>query len=206
MRFRPSLLPCLSALRAVRGLVTRAGRRNRDTRVLAPENPAAVARRVSWHQPPYKNETLDVAAELEAVLAHMAPFAANQLTRIDLALCPHLAVQADPAILLDLLTDIVSDSIASVPAGHVLLSAWRQGSMVHITACDDGAGYRGRRIAALRAATDLAALQGGGIDIRVQPGEGTTVTLRLPAPVASAQPPAEPRSAQSVGLRVVWPV
>jgi len=201
MRFPPFLLPCLSALRAVCGQVALIGRRDRDTP--APENPAAVARRTNRHQPPFKGEALDVATKLDSVLAHMAPFAANQLTRIDVALCPHLAVHADPGVLLDILTDIVSDSIASAPAGHVLLSALRQGSMVHVTACDDGTGNRNRRTAALRAATDLAALQGGGIDIRVQPGEGTTVTLRLPVP---ALQPAAPRSTQPVGLRVVWPV
>jgi hypothetical protein len=62
---------------------------------------------------------------------------------------------------------------------------------VQIAVSDDRAATNGARNE-LRPAAELAALQGGGLDLDIRPNEGTTIIIRLPAAVKTAAAPAIP--------------
>ena len=113
-----------------------------------------------------------------------------------MAVAPDLTVQTDPNTFRAVLRAMIGHAIRQSPAGRVLLSAVRRGARVEIAVIDDGDGPPvAMQQAVLRDVAQAVALQGGTFEIEVQPGEGTTVLMRLPEPVvpmpaAGTAPPA----------------
>jgi signal transduction histidine kinase len=135
---------------------------------------------------PFASGMLDVAAEARSVLAQMAAEASAHLVQLEFATQANLSVHADRYALRAVLSELVSNAVRHAPGGRVLLSAIRLGGRVQIAVIDDGAGPDATvQQAELREMAQLVALQGGTIDIEACPGEGTTVLVRLPEPMAS---------------------
>jgi signal transduction histidine kinase len=133
---------------------------------------------------------LDVAAEARSVLGQMAAEAAAHLVQLEFATQANLSVHADRYALRFVLSELVGNAVRHAPGGRVLLSAIRLGGRVQIAVIDDGAGPDAAvQEAELREMAQLVALQGGTIDIEACPGEGTTVLVRLPEPMANGYVP-----------------
>ena len=103
------------------------------------------------------------------------------------------------------LSELVGSAMHHAPCGRVLLSAIRLGGRVQIAVIDDGDGPAAAvQEAALRDMAQLVALQGGTIDVESRRGEGTTVLVRLPEPMGSANTREIPES--SAGRAVPRPI
>ena len=157
---------------------------------------------------PFASGLLDVAAELRDVLHHMAGEATGHLVQLEYAVQPELSVHADRLALRAVLSELVGSAVRHTPGGRVLLSAIRLGGRVQIAVIDDGAGPEAAvQEAALREMAQLVALQGGTIEVEVQPGEGTTVLVRLPEPLGTghalgeAPPKWQPAGRAALSLR-----
>ena len=132
---------------------------------------------------PFAAALLPVDAAVQDVLGAHAAAARSRRVRLEFAVQPDLAVRADPRVLRELLGDLVSQAIRRAPCGRVLVGAMRHGGRVQISVSDDGAAVAAElHAAALRDTRQLAALQGGTLDIEAYPGQGSTVVLRLPEP------------------------
>ena len=84
------------------------------------------------------------------------------------------------------LTDVVGCALRDPSCGRVLLAATRQAGRVRIAVTDDSiATPKTAREAMLRWVSETIALQGGSMHIDVRPGEGTTVALHFPIPLAA---------------------
>ncbi len=103
-----------------------------------------------------------------------------------MAVQPGLVIRTDQRPFREILGDLVRRAIEQSPCGCVLLTAARIGSQVHVSVSDDASAADGAiRLTRLGDAERLVALQGGSMDINSRPGEGTTVTIRLPGSDAS---------------------
>jgi signal transduction histidine kinase len=126
---------------------------------------------------------LDVGAELETALATVMPDAARTFVELEIAAQPGLAVRADPLGFHEIVTSLLLNAIGHTPCGRVLLTAVRLAGDIRIAVTDDGVPPSREVLArSLAEAEGWAALHGANLDIELQPGEGTTVAVRLPAP------------------------
>lgn len=189
-----------SALIAVSGWY-----RRRD--LLQRRGQTGLAPRFELGQTAFASGMLDVAAEALAVLQQLEGRAAQQLVKLEIAVQPGLAVRADTGAFRSVLYDLLSEAIVRAPCGHVLLGAARVGSRVQISVTDDGPNVNGAmRLAALRDAERLAALQGATMQIEARPTEGTTVYFRLLTSDGGRRPrtdsePADPTSVWAPAFR-----
>lgn len=125
---------------------------------------------------------LEVEAELRAVLAQLEELAARHRVGFELAAQPGLTVRTDPRVFRETVNHLLVHAISQAPSGRVLLGAFQHGGRVHVAVTDDGRGAeRAIQEAALRPAERLAALQGATLEIDPRIGQGTILTLRLPA-------------------------
>ncbi|HTI82903.1 MAG TPA: hypothetical protein VL614_20815 [Acetobacteraceae bacterium] len=130
---------------------------------------------------PVASGTIDVAAELDAVLRQFEGRAAGQFTTLEIAVQAGLAAQVDAGVFRAVLSDLVGSAIAQAPCGRVLVSAARTGNRLQISVADDGAQADGpRRQAILREAERLSAQYGGIMCVDARPSEGTIVRYLLP--------------------------
>ena len=135
--------------------------------------------------PPAGDSSQNMEAVLRAAAEHAASLAGRHTARIDIAVRPGLTLPTNAAALRAILTDMVLCALRDAPCGRVLLSAAPMAGRMRIAVSDDGlATARAVREAALRPASERAALQGGSMRIDTHPGQGTTVALHLPLPLA----------------------
>ncbi len=131
------------------------------------------------------SQDLDVEGEVRAAVARAAAVASRNLTRVEIAVQSGLAVRFSPTAVRAALDGLVTSALGDPSCGWVLLSAARQAGWVRIAISDDAVATATTvREATLRHVGSLVAMQGGSMQIDVRPGEGTTVALRLPVPLA----------------------
>jgi signal transduction histidine kinase len=128
-------------------------------------------------------QTLDLEAELGAGMEALEGLALARFVRLELAVGQGATVRIDAVVLRAVLRSILGSAIRSTADGQVLVTALALGSQMHIRIIDDGvdADQTSREIM-LREAGELLALQGGSLAVEARPGQGTTVTIRLPLP------------------------
>jgi signal transduction histidine kinase len=91
--------------------------------------------------------------------------------------------------------EAVCNAVHHARATTVHLKLWREGEHLWLTVCDDGVGFTVQPVGALLAAghLGLALLEqrvgdlGGTLQIVTSPGSGTTIDVRVPIPMASAE-------------------
>jgi hypothetical protein len=143
-----------------------------------------------------RGERLDVAAEANWALAALAGRAARKGVRLELAISPGLALWMDPRAFRKLLVEIAARAIGDAACGRVLLTGCRHGGRVQIGISHDGppAG-REELETALRPSTEIAALNGGTLEVSLRTGQGATVLVRMPEPAPAPAPASEPAAA-----------
>jgi hypothetical protein len=155
------------------------------------DRPGLGAGRFELAQTPFASGNLDVAAEIRLVLAELDAVAARQFAELEMAAPPDLFVRCDPRAFREMLSEIIGNAIRQAPCSKVLVGAMRHGGRIQITVTDDGM-PRTEAVegAALRRASELAALHGATLNHEVRI-ESTTTVLRLPdALPARPAPPA----------------
>jgi hypothetical protein len=181
---RDSLWPIIVLLLVlsltVCGVIVAAGWQRR--RHLAHRQPqTSLAQRSEPGQTPFASGTIDVAAELEAVLRQFEARAAEQFTTLEVTVQAGLAAQVDAGAFRAVLSDLVGGAIAQAPCGRVLVSAALTGNRAQISVADDGVQANGPgRQASLRDAERLAASHGAIMRVDARPSEGTIVSYTLP--------------------------
>jgi len=188
----------LLALAVSVGWVATGWLRRRD---IARDNATRPGERIALAEAPFAGNRLDVADAALAVLAHYQGAAAQRCVALEIAAQPNLEVHCDPRAIREILRDLVGRAIENAPSGRVLLGAWRSGPRIHVSVSDDGAGAdRNLQASRLREAERLVALQGATMAIDARAGQGTTVTLHLPAGTASPRSDSE----RSAGRAPSW--
>ena len=81
---------------------------------------------------------------------------------------------------MELLEEMLTAVVHAAPVSRILLTAAADGANISISMSDDipNADQEVRR-ASVRGLMKRVAMRGGALDVDVQPGEGTTMTLRL---------------------------
>jgi hypothetical protein len=131
--------------------------------------------------------SVDAATEIRDVLTMVDGEAACHGVRLEMAVAPDLWLRTNPVSLRALLVELVRHAIRHTPNGKVLVSAAPLGGRVQIAVMDDGiAEPEAVRQAALREVAQVAALQGGTLEIACMHDQGCVVTVRLPAPAEMA--------------------
>ena len=131
----------------------------------------------------FEAETIDLEQAVRTVADAVGDLSRARSVRVELAIRPGTKVRVDPNALRFALRSTVMNAICATPGGQVLIAATTLGSQLHVRITDDGANAdQLAREGLARGATALIALQGGSIAIEARPGQGTTVTVRLPLP------------------------
>jgi signal transduction histidine kinase len=150
-------------------------------------------------------QAVDVAAAVSQAVAAVRPVLERQQLRLEVSLPPEpLAVQAEPARLVQVVTLVVQAAARHTPAGgSVRLTAGREGTSLVLAVRDTGfgiasdalahyfdldteetallSGRGGRAGLGLLLARGLAELHGGKLDVSsAGSGQGTEVVVRLP--------------------------
>lgn len=162
-----------------------------------PIRPAAAPDRPGQTLLPFAARRFRLDPVARTALRAAAPGAACSGVTLELALHPELELRADPDAVRRALGELLHHAIAGAPGGKVLLAARRRGPRVLISVIDDGAGTPASAQAGrLRPCERLIGLQGGRFEIAATAGEGTTVTIDLPAaPAPDAETAPETRTA-----------
>ena len=126
------------------------------------------------------NLQADAGAALRLALKRLAPLMANLSVQADVATSFGLMVRMRGAALVELLEEMLTVVVHAAPVSRILLTAAADGANISISMSDDipNANQDVRR-ASVRGLMQRVALRGGALDVDVQPGEGTTMTLRL---------------------------
>jgi hypothetical protein len=141
----------------------------------------------------FRGERLDVATEAQWTMTALAGRAARQGVGLELAVSPGLAVWMDRRACRKLLVQIVGQAIADAPGGRVLLTGCPHGGRVQIGVTHDGQpAAREALETALRPSTEIAALNGGTLEVKVRAGQGATVLVRMPEPAANPAQASDP--------------
>ena len=141
----------------------------------------------------FHGERLEIASEAEWAMTALTGRAAAKGVTLKVALVPGLAVWMDKRSFRRLLVELISRAIADAACGHVLLTGCRHGGRVQIAVSHDGPpASREMLEAALRSSTEIAALNGGTLEVKICPGQGATVLVRMPEPAAASTPVSAP--------------
>lgn len=168
------------------------------------------ARQVVWKVRGFCNpsdtlhlERIDLSRVLPEIIAavwseHEAALAPRDLVRVEHSGNGAIEVTADPTLLRNALSQVVLNALQAMPKGGVLEWSVRPGNgEVIVTLTDLGVGMGpdtvkhccdlffttrsdGSPGIGLTLARDAVAVHGGTLRVESKPGEGTTVTLRLP--------------------------
>lgn len=175
------LAPILDAARTMEALVA-------DLRTLVESDAGALS---------LARESVALAELIPEVVAAQRPQAPEVSLTADVP-SDLPAVDADPARLRRVLVNLLQNAVAHTPAGgSVHVRAERAGDMVSVTVADSGAGMEPELAAraferfakspasrgsglGLSIAKDIVEAHGGTIDLRSEPGRGTTVRFTLP--------------------------
>jgi hypothetical protein len=122
----------------------------------------------------------DAGAALRLALKRLAPLMANLSIQADIAASFGLMVRMRGAALAELLEEMLTVVVHAAPVSRILLTAAADGGNISIAMSDDipNADQDVRR-ASVRGLMKSVAMRGGALDVDVQPGQGTTLTLRL---------------------------
>jgi hypothetical protein len=122
----------------------------------------------------------DVAAAVCLAVKRLSPVMANQSVQTEIAVPPGLLVRMRPAILADLVEDLLTAAVHGAPASRLLLTAAAHGERTYVTVTDDMPGADPMvRKASVRGLSGRIALRGGVLSVDVSPMEGTSMTLRF---------------------------
>ena len=122
----------------------------------------------------------DVGGAIRLALKRLAPIMAGQSVQVDVAVPFGLQGRMRPAMLADILEELLAAAIHGAPGSRLLLTAATHGDRIYIGITDDMPGADPTlRMAGVRGLMERVALRGGSLDIDVRPNEGTTMTLRL---------------------------
>jgi hypothetical protein len=126
------------------------------------------------------NLQADAGAALRLALKRLSPLMANLSVQADIAASFGLMVRMRGAALVELLEEMLTVVVHAAPVSRILLTAAADGANISISMSDDipNADQEVRR-ASVRGLMKRVAMRGGALDVDVQPGEGTTMTLRL---------------------------
>lgn len=152
-----------------------------------------------------------VPTQLDAVFAEVRRSTASALNGCTLTLqSGHLAVQGDADLLCDLLCNLITNAVkASTPGSSIAVCASKSDGLVHLTVQDHGRGIPADQLArvtepfymvdksrarrqggsglGLALCTRIAQAHNGTLQIESTPGQGTCVTIVLPAAPCSTQ-------------------
>jgi hypothetical protein len=150
----------------------------------APPSPPAVPPATGPDDRTGGGADLDLETELRAAATGMAAILAGKHARITIAVRPGLRVRTSPSALRAVLHDVLYQAVIDA-ASHVLLAAASEPGRIRIAVTDNGRAVTplGRE-SVLRGAAAMLAMQGGSMQIDRHPGEGMTVALHLPVPLA----------------------
>lgn len=186
-----AIAPMVAAAGVCVGIAMSSWRRRRDLMARqARDRPGSGAGRFELAQTPFASGNLDVAAEIRLVLAELDAVAARQFAGLEMAVQPDLSVRCDPRAFREMLSEIIGNAIRQAPCSKVLVGAMRHGGRIQITVTDDGVPRTEvAETAALRRASELAALHGATLNSDVRT-ESTTTVLRLPDALPGRAAPA----------------
>jgi two-component system CheB/CheR fusion protein len=146
-------------------------------------------------------ETVDVSALFDRLREKFRDQAAAQRTELRVVPCSQ-TITSDPALLEQMLANLVGNALKYTKAGRVLLGARRHGNMLRIEVCDSGIGiahdqlknifeeyhqidnaarerWRGLGLG-LSIVQRLGQLLGHKISVRSTPGKGSTFAVEVP--------------------------
>jgi len=130
----------------------------------------------------------DIGGAIRLALKRLTPIMASQSVQVDVAAPFELQGRMRPAMLADILEELLAAAIHGAPGSRLLLTAAAHGDRIYIGITDDMPGADpALRMAGVRGLMERVAMRGGSLDIDVRPNEGTTMTLRL-ATVADEKP------------------
>ncbi len=151
-----------------------------------------------------------LSSTLDSVIGLVAARAEAKGLALSVRLAPDLParVAGDALRLAQILTNLLSNAIKFTPRGEVLMFVAREGDNIHFHVVDTGIGMNEEQVArlftpfeqadssttreyggtglGLAISRDLARLMGGNIHVISRHGEGSSFTLNLPLPEASA--------------------
>ncbi|HRC72588.1 MAG TPA: ATP-binding protein [Candidatus Competibacter sp.] len=153
---------------------------------------------IYFYQPGDTQTTAPVATVLQAALSSFARRAQNQRIQVELALAEPLpTVHGDPQLLVQALNSLIANALEAMPdGGRLRIGGERRGDRFTLHLSDTGAGISPERLAevftplithkprglgvGLALARRIAQRYGGQLELRSQPGQGTTASLQLP--------------------------
>ncbi|MFC0004913.1 sensor histidine kinase [Micromonospora siamensis] len=197
---RAQLLARRARQRPVAGLADELDRLVADTRVLG-EVVEDLLVSAAAEQQPLPDTVVDLAELARAVVASMAPYAAQRQVGLSVEADPAAPVRGAATALRRALTALVDNAIGHVPpGGSVRVSVTRDDGRVHARVADDGVGLdpadadrlfarfahgeggAGRRFGlGLALVQHVASAHRGTVEVAGAPGQGATFTLLLPA-------------------------
>ncbi len=176
MSFRDPLQWLVQAPAYAFGLLGRTGSRGHTPA------PHAIEPTPQYGTPAGNRDGVDLARAIPALLTSATRLAGPSGCRLEFAVPPQLAVQADPSSFGEAMSLFLAHAIRQAPGGKVLVGAWPDAAGVRITVCDDGGGAdAAEQEPWLREPIRLVTLQGGAVRIAPRPGQGTVTTILLPA-------------------------
>ena len=154
-----------------------------------------------------ENAPVALDALLRVHFQTMEPVARSRGLACDLQIDAPVSLATDAALLTRVISNLTDNAIKyNRPGGRITVRLWRQGAQACLSVADTGIGidpaeqakvfrefYQVGNVArdrtkglglGLSIVQRLGALLGLTVELRSAPGEGTTVTLRLPAPLA----------------------
>jgi signal transduction histidine kinase len=151
----------------------------------ASERASAISADAAYYNLEVGHATVGLAAAVLDAAGQLGRLAQAHGVKLELAVDPEMTVDGNANVLGLVLRETLTAAIRAVPGGRVLVTAENLGGQPNIRISDDGLGNdRHLRESLLREAGALIALQGGSVVSHATPGQGTTVTLRLPIPWA----------------------
>jgi signal transduction histidine kinase/DNA-binding response OmpR family regulator len=173
-------------------------------------------------EPVELNEVARTAVEMTRGLWQDAATARGIRIEVAPELGPLALVRGDASALREVVTNLLLNAVDALPeGGRITLRTWMDGSIVALAVADDGVGMSDEVLAraqdpffttkglkatglGLSVSYGIVSRHDGNVTIESAPGQGTTVTVRLPAAEGAAPVPVvsapEPISA---GLRVL---
>lgn len=122
----------------------------------------------------------DAGAAIRMALTRVMPVMTGRSVRADVAAPPGLLVRMRGSVLTDAIEELLSAAAHAAPGGRLLITATGRGDHVEISVTDDASVTDpALRAAAVRDLIERVALRGATLTVRPNPGEGTTMTLRL---------------------------
>jgi signal transduction histidine kinase len=139
----------------------------------------------------------DIRAVLSEAVARFGPDLEAQGKHLALEMTANGTVPADPVLLAQIFNSVLANAAEATKAGgSVTVRGWQEGDAVYVDVSDDGAGIEAKRLndifkpfyttkpkglgMGLSLVRRIVDRLGGRVAVRSAPGEGTTLSIRLP--------------------------